>query len=81
MSKKHPNKYDEIAAECAQAIEDSKRIVEGTEFLGFNRAELRARGHRNRKDNPFAGKVPPHWVVVARRARQAREAIDTSASA
>jgi hypothetical protein len=41
--------YKQVAADCAERIKASRRIVEGTEFLGFNRADLRARGLRSER--------------------------------
>lgn len=55
--------YKQVALECAEALKASRRIVEGTEFLGFNRAELRARGLRSERPRVVQKfpKAAPHW--------------------
>ena len=55
--------YKILDAECAQALKDSRRIVEGTEFAGLSRADMRRRGVRS-YDRPEPRPAPKHWLRV-----------------
>jgi hypothetical protein len=62
--------YKQISEECARIRSEARRVVEGTEFLGFNRAEMRARGKRSDKERSpkWAGnlKKPYHFLLKMR---------------